>query len=115
MTKRDPRMPRALPPRVEKRPSPDQWSAVEIMTLDEAAHLMWPDGPLTVTSLRTAVRDHQLEVVRVAGKILTCKAALERMVACTSPASETPTAEAAPAPSGSIAEMQRRYLDRFVK
>ncbi|MET4149081.1 MULTISPECIES: hypothetical protein [unclassified Bradyrhizobium] len=115
MTKRDPRMPRALPPRVEKRPSPDQWSAVEIMTLDEAAHLMWPDGPLTVTSLRTAVRDRQLDIVRVAGKILTCRAALERMLACTSPPSDVPAAEPAPARSGSIAEMQRRYLDRFAK
>lgn len=115
MTKRDPRMPRALPPRVEKRPSPDQWSPTEILTLNEAAHLMWPEGgPLTLTSLRKCVRDHRLDFVRINGKILTCRAALERMLAC-SPRSDVPAAECTPVRSGSIAEMQRRYLDRFAK
>lgn len=112
MTKRDPRTPR-LPLRVENRPSPDQWSDDELLTLDEAAHLFWPNGPLTTTSLRTAVRDRQLDVARIAGKILTCKAALRRMSAC--PSHETGGDPAGPAvdPPGSIAEMQRRYLNRF--
>jgi hypothetical protein len=115
MTKRDPRIPRRLPLRVENRPSPDQWSDDELLTLDEAAHLFWPDGPLTTTSLRTAVRDRQLEVARIAGKILTCKAALRRMSACPSPETGTGTGRAGPAvdPPESIAEMQRRYLERF--
>lgn len=115
MTKRDPRMPRELPLRVEKRPSPDQWGRDELMTLEEAAHLLWPDGPLTATSLRTAVRDRQLDVVRIAGKILTCKAALERMSVCSLPSPDVPATDRAPDRSGSIAEMQRRYLDRFAR
>jgi hypothetical protein len=50
--------------------------------LPEAAALMWPNGPLTVSSLRTAVRDGQLQVVVVAGKILTNRAALRKMGTC---------------------------------
>jgi hypothetical protein len=48
----------------------------------EAASLLWPDGPLTATSLRTAARDGLLDVAEVAGKLLTTKAALKRMSAC---------------------------------
>lgn len=43
---------------------------------------MWPDGFLSVASLRTAVRDGILEVAEIAGKVLTNKAALERMSIC---------------------------------
>lgn len=113
MTKRDPRTPRRLPLRVEKRPAQDQWTDEELMTLDEAANLLWPDGPLTSNSLRTAVRNHELQIVKIAGKILTCKAALRRMSICRSPPAETDSAAPGGAAAGTVAEMQRRYLDRF--
>lgn len=117
MTKRDPRIPRRLPLRVEKRPLPDQWDEDELLTLDEAAHLFWPDGPLTTTSLRTAVRNRGLDVARIAGKILTCKAAVRRMSTCPSlrpsPEATALAAGAADDQPGSIAEMRRRYLARF--
>lgn len=76
--------PSPVPPRIAKRPSPDDWANDELMTLPEAAKLFWPepDGPLTTTSLRTAVRDRQLEVAIIAGKFLTTKAAVLKMSNC---------------------------------
>ncbi|MET3694838.1 hypothetical protein [Methylobacterium goesingense] len=71
-----------IPPRVAARPSQIEWDDDELLTLPEAAALMWPNGPLTVSSLRTAVRDGQLQVVVVAGKILTNRAALRKMGTC---------------------------------
>jgi hypothetical protein len=52
------------------------------MTLPEAASLFWPEGPLTTTSLRTAVRDRVLAVAEIAGKLLTTKSAIIRMSSC---------------------------------
>jgi hypothetical protein len=72
----------SVPHRVAKRPRPDEWQDHELLTLPEAAALFWPDGPLTTTSLRTAVRDRQLEVAIIAGKFLTTKAAIRRMSTC---------------------------------
>lgn len=68
--------------RVLHRPSPDEWSDDELMTLFEAAALFWPEGPLTVTSLRTAVRDEKLAVAEIAGKLLTTKASIMTMSTC---------------------------------
>ncbi|MCP1558837.1 UNVERIFIED_ORG: hypothetical protein M2438_002927 [Methylobacterium sp. SuP10 SLI 274] len=72
-----------VPARIVARPDPEQWKEDELLTLPEAAALLWPDGPLTVSSLRTAVRDGQLQVAVVAGKILTNRAALRLMGTCT--------------------------------
>lgn len=72
----------AVPLRVAKRSSPDDWQDFEILSLPEAAALFFPDGPLTTTSLRTAVRDRQLEVAVIAGKFFTTKAAIRRMSTC---------------------------------
>ena len=71
-----------LPPRVQRRPDPSDWTDDELMTLPEAASLFWPEGPLTTTSLRTAVRDRILEVAEIAGKLLTTKSAIFRMSSC---------------------------------
>ncbi len=69
-------------PRVRARPNPESWGMDELLTLQEAAELCWPEGPLTVTSLRTAVRDRQLAVAMVAGKFLTTKRQLAEMATC---------------------------------
>src|SRR5689334_8351375 len=69
----------ALPPRVAERPDPAQWSADEFLTLGEAAALFWPRGPIREASLRTARRDGQLAVARIAGKLLTTRRAVEDM------------------------------------
>jgi hypothetical protein len=65
--------------RITKRPDPSQWAPNELLTLQEAAQLFWPDGPITVSTLRTAVRDRQLAVVTIARKLFTCPAAVKAM------------------------------------
>jgi hypothetical protein len=47
------------------------------MTLAEAAAVLFPEGPLSLSSLRTAVAAGDLEIVRVAGKDLTTPAPSE--------------------------------------
>jgi hypothetical protein len=115
MTKRNPAVSAKRPFRVEKRPSPDQWDDDELLTFDEAASRLWPDGPLTATSLRTAARNALLDVAEIAGKILTTKAALKRMSSCRPripQVADDVRSRQAVAP-GSVAEMRRRYLERF--
>jgi hypothetical protein len=68
--------------RVLARPDPDQWAADELLTLPEAAQLMWPNGPLCTASLRTAARDGRLVITVIAGKHLTTKAALKGLSVC---------------------------------
>jgi hypothetical protein len=53
----------SIPKRGSCRPTPARWDMDELLTLNEAAALFWPDGPLTVTSLRNAIRNHQLAFV----------------------------------------------------
>jgi hypothetical protein len=67
------------PRRVAARPDPKDWQADELLTFAEAAALLWPDGPLTASSLRTAYRAGQLEVTLIARKLLTTKRALAAM------------------------------------
>jgi hypothetical protein len=67
------------PRRVAARPDPAQWGDDELLTFAEAAALMWPDGPLTASSLRTAYRAGALEVTVIARKLLTTKRALKEM------------------------------------
>jgi len=65
--------------RVTARPSPAGWEDEELMTLAEAARLYWPHGPITVTTLRTAVRQGDLGIVVLAGKHFTTPAAIRAM------------------------------------
>jgi hypothetical protein len=67
------------PRRVAARPDQAQWGDDELMTFAEAAALMWPQGPLTASSLRTAYRAGELETVMIARKLLTTKRALAAM------------------------------------
>ena len=69
------------PRRIIARPDPALWSDEELMTFAEAAALLWPDGPLTASSLRTAYRAGELEVVVIARKLLVTKRALAAMAA----------------------------------
>ena len=68
--------------RVASRPDPESWALDELMTLPEAARLFWPEGPLTVTSLRTAVRCGNLGVCVVAGRHLVTRRAILEMSEC---------------------------------
>jgi hypothetical protein len=68
--------------RVCARPDPAAWREDELMTLGEAAALFWPDGPLTETTLRTAVRDQRLSIAKIAGKFFTTKRAIAALAIC---------------------------------
>ena len=84
-----------LPPRIAARPNPENWDLDDLMTLREAAHLMWPDGPLTERSLRTAAEDGQLPVTMIARKLLTTRRALLEISKCAPrTAPETPASKA---------------------
>lgn len=67
------------PRRVAARPDPKDWADDELLTFAEAAALLWPSGPLTASSLRTAYRAGELEVVMIARKLLVTKADLAAM------------------------------------
>ncbi len=67
------------PRRIVARPDAAQWSEDELLTFAEAAALLWPEGPLTASSLRTAYRAGELEVTLIARKLLTTKRALAAM------------------------------------
>ena len=66
--------------RTRARPDPSQWGEDEVMTLVEAAAVFFPQGPLTLSSLRTAATSGTLEIVRVAGKDLTTPRAIRKLV-----------------------------------
>jgi hypothetical protein len=67
------------PRRVAARPDPEAWGEDELLSFSEAAALLWPDGPLTASSLRTAYRAGELEVTLIARKLLTTKRAVAAM------------------------------------
>jgi hypothetical protein len=67
------------PRRVAARPDPAMWADDELLTFAEAASLLWPDGPITASTLRTAYRASGLEVVVIARKLLVTKRALREM------------------------------------
>lgn len=67
------------PRRIAARPDPKDWSDDELLTFSEAAALMWPDGPITASTLRTAYRAGGLTVVLLARKLMTTKAHLREM------------------------------------
>lgn len=68
--------------RVLLRPDPAQWSDDELLALHEAVELFWPQGPVTVSSLRTAIAAGDLAHARIAGRIYTTRAALKAMATC---------------------------------
>jgi hypothetical protein len=50
--------------------------------LHEAVALIWPRGPVTVSSLRTAIAAGELAHARIGNRIYTTRAALAAMAAC---------------------------------
>lgn len=81
--------------RVSQRPDPESWALDELLTLPEAAQLLWPEGPLTVTTLRTVVRYGELAVAVIAGKHFTTRRHLAVLTACKALAAP-PAAEPTP-------------------
>lgn len=77
--------------RVKRRPKPDEWRGDEPVMLREAVALFFPEGPLTITSFRAAIRRGELGFVKVAGKMFTTPDAVREM---TRPFLQTQTAPA---------------------
>jgi hypothetical protein len=73
------RNPVAIPRRVAERPDPNHWDGDDLLTLPEAVALFWPQGPLTVPSLRTAIRDGRLAVVIIGRKHLVTPSCIRAM------------------------------------
>jgi hypothetical protein len=67
------------PRRIAARPDPKDWGDDELLTFAEAAALIWPDGPISASTLRTAYRSGLLETVLLARKLMTTKRALSEM------------------------------------
>ena len=44
--------------------------------------LRWPDGPVTTSTLRTAIRNGELHHAVIAGRIFSTLAALDELAAC---------------------------------
>lgn len=65
--------------RITERPAPEEWGEDELLTLPEAAALLWPSGPLTTATLRTAARRGQLKIAVIAGKHFTSRRALSEL------------------------------------
>jgi len=76
MTHESPDFTHAVSQRVANRPNPKDWGEDELMTLPEAVSLMWPDGVITVSTLRTAIRDGLLPHVRVGRRMFVTKRGL---------------------------------------
>src|ERR1700743_2203190 len=66
--------------RARTRPNPTQWGDDEVMRLMEAVEIFFPEGPLTLSSLRTAATAGTLEIVKIAGKNLTTPRAIRKLV-----------------------------------
>jgi hypothetical protein len=99
----------AKSPRVRERPDPRAWGMDELLTITEAVELHWPNGPITAATIRTAIRQGQLAVCRIAGKFFLtrrCLLALSegRIIDAKSGAS----ARKAPQPRGGMSELEAR-------
>jgi hypothetical protein len=51
------------------------------LALHEAVALLWPRGPVSVSTLRTAIAAGELAHARIAGRIYTTRAAIAAMAA----------------------------------
>lgn len=97
------------------RPTPNSWDLDELMTLAEAVELHWPNGPITVRTLRTAIRDGQIPVCVVATKFFVTRRGLLELSHGTKrqPARHTAAETRGSRPRGGMTEREAaEWLDR---
>ncbi|MNE36046.1 hypothetical protein D3C80_1298410 [compost metagenome] len=106
--------------RLERRPKPADWPEDEPMTLKEIIAVFYPDGPLTVATLRTAIANHRLTPSVVAGKHFITPAQLRALFkphpcpdapkarASTSAKGASTVAQASGSPTSTSSAMDRR-------
>jgi hypothetical protein len=66
--------------RLRERPRVGQWADDELLSLEEACSLFFPHGPLTVKSLRSAIRLGQLASASIAGRLYTSPSAVRALL-----------------------------------
>lgn len=71
--------------RVFDRPNPADWADDELLSLAEAAALLFPNGPLTERKLRTAADKRRLAIANINGNIFTTKSAVRDLCRCSVP------------------------------
>lgn len=98
--------------RVKRRPLPADWGPDEPMTLAEAVAVHWPDGLLTVSSLRTEIAKGALPFAYVNGRQWVTSRDLAALFA--KKATKCPAARKAPAstsgPTGSTPGQDRKSV-----
>jgi hypothetical protein len=67
------------PRRIAAQGDPAAYSDEDLFTLAEAAALLYPEGPITESFLRTSYRKGLLEVVLLNRKLLTTKRCVREM------------------------------------
>lgn len=67
------------PRRIAAQPDPAAYGDGDLLTLAEAAALLFPQGPLTTSSLRSAYRKGTLEVIVISRKVMVTKRAIAAM------------------------------------
>ncbi|MET4278544.1 MULTISPECIES: hypothetical protein [unclassified Bradyrhizobium] len=67
------------PRRIAAKPDASTWGDEDLMTLAEIVALLYPEGPISESFLRTSYRKGLLEVVLLNRKLLTCKRSVREM------------------------------------
>lgn len=73
--------PRPALDRILKRPNLSDWGEYELITFAEAVALLFPDGPLSTTTLHSLQKRGELEFVKVCGKSYTSINSVRKLVA----------------------------------
>jgi hypothetical protein len=67
------------PRRIAANPDPETYSDTDLFTLAEIVSLLYPNGPITESFLRTSYRKGLLKVVLLNRKLLTDKRSVREM------------------------------------
>lgn len=85
--------------RVRARPTPDLWEQTEPMTLIEAVALLFPLGPVSLSTLRRARKRGQLATKSVCNRLYTTIEAMRAMTLPEMTPNPEPPAVTAPIPT----------------
>lgn len=73
---------KVVPERIRMKPRPEVWGEDELLSLTEAVALYWPDGPISVCSLRHMIHAGQLKVSVIGRRHLVTPRALRALSDC---------------------------------
>lgn len=99
--------PRPTLTRLIDRPLLSDWKEDELITLAEAEALLFPNGPLNVSSLRRCHKSGSLEVVVICGKAFTSIVAVRSLIATSAEQSKKTSI------NEHIADAQKMMVEKF--